>query len=65
MEGRTLSPMPERGDLNNLVYELLDALLDTAQLARDNELDQRWDLHLDYLRDLQRVGRELLAHAER
>lgn len=47
--------------LGRLVYELLDAHEDTMRLAgalADNEL---WAAHLDYLRDLQRVGRERLA----
>jgi hypothetical protein len=51
-------------NLTPLVYELLDALHDTAQLATEIEPEQRWDAHLDYLRDLQRVGREVLAQAE-
>lgn len=43
-----------------LIYELLDAHDDTAQLA-DELGDIAWELHLDYLRELQRRGRELLA----
>ena len=46
----------------DLVYELLDAHDDTAQLARADGCDEAWDAHLDYLRSLQRVGREVLAH---
>jgi hypothetical protein len=54
--------------LTSLVYELLDAHEDTARLVAEaapavgtpsGEL--RWDAHLAYLRDLQRVARELLA----
>lgn len=53
-------------DLSGLVYELLDAHLDTMKLAdgvaddgvADSDL---WAAHLDYLRGLQRVGREALA----
>ncbi|HMJ04199.1 MAG TPA: hypothetical protein VK506_14755 [Conexibacter sp.] len=50
--------------LADLAYELLDALDDTARLAakRDGD-DLRWDAHVQYLRDLQRVGRDVLAHA--
>ncbi len=55
--------------LTALVYELLDAHDDTARLAEQGGADVgplagdlRWDAHLDYLRDLQRVARELLAH---
>jgi hypothetical protein len=47
--------------LTALVYELLDAHDDTARLAAEHEGDLRWDAHVDYLRDLQRVARELLA----
>jgi hypothetical protein len=46
-----------------LVYELLDAHEDTTRLASGQELDGRWRAHLNYLGDLQRVGRELLAHS--
>jgi hypothetical protein len=45
-----------------LVYELLDAHDDTAQMASDLESDPLWQAHLDYLRALQRKGRETLAH---
>jgi hypothetical protein len=44
-----------------LVYELLDAHFDTVALARPLETDQDWAVHLDYLRGLQRAGREALA----
>jgi hypothetical protein len=44
------------------VYELLDAHDDTAQMASDLVLDPVWEAHLDYLRALQRKGRETLAH---
>jgi hypothetical protein len=46
--------------LTELVYELLDAHADTARLASKLDGDD-WAAHLDYLRDLQRVGREALA----
>ena len=49
--------------LTRLVYELLDAHDDTARIATGQDLDTRWQAHLSYLRDLQRVARELLAHA--
>jgi hypothetical protein len=48
--------------LITLSYELLDAHRDTIELAA-NLLDDRWLPHLDYLRALQRTGRELLAQA--
>ena|SRR5437764_15263927 len=44
-----------------LAYELLDAHADTAQLADGLEYDRSWAAHLDYLRGLQRKGREMLA----
>jgi hypothetical protein len=44
-----------------LAYELLDAHADTAQLADDLRYDRSWAAHLDYLRALQRKGRETLA----
>jgi hypothetical protein len=47
-----------------LVYELLDAHRDTSDLADSWTDDPRWAAHLDYLRDLQRVGREALAALE-
>lgn len=46
--------------VTELVYELLDAHDDTAQLAAGLG-DFAWELHLDYLRALQRRGREILA----
>jgi hypothetical protein len=51
--------------LTELVYELLDAHEDTARLAEDLSPDPRWAAHLDYLRRLQRVGRESLARTGR
>ena len=45
-----------------LAYELLDAHSDTAQLAEGLAYDRSWAAHLDYLRALQRTGREMLAH---
>jgi hypothetical protein len=44
-----------------LAYELLDAHADTAQLADGLPYDLSWAAHLDYLRALQRKGREMLA----
>jgi hypothetical protein len=49
--------------LTLLLYELLDAHDDTARLAADLESDVRWEAHVGYLRDLQRLGREALALA--
>ncbi len=50
--------------MTRLVYELLDAHEDTARLAADLFDDPRWAAHADYLRGLQRVGREALAHLD-
>ena len=47
--------------LSGLLYELLDAHVDTMKLADPLSENQCWAAHLDYLRDLQRVGRETLA----
>ncbi len=49
-----------RTELTELVYELLDAHDDTASLAAGLG-DIAWLIHLDYLRALQRRGREILA----
>ena len=46
-----------------LIYELLDAHDDTAQIAAGLASDPVWRSHLAYLCDLQRVGREVLAAA--
>jgi hypothetical protein len=48
-------------ELALVVYELLDAHDDTVRLGEGLESDLRWRAHLDYLRGLQRVGREALA----
>ena len=51
------------GYVTELLYELLDAHVDTMRLAGELDDDPAWAAHLDYLRDLQRVGCEALAHA--
>jgi hypothetical protein len=68
MEDRTVrdgntSAVIAGGDVTELVYELLDAHLDTMRMACDLDGDPAWAAHLDYLRDLQRVGREALARS--
>jgi hypothetical protein len=50
-------------DLVLLVDELIDAHDDTLRLSQDLQLGSRWEAHLCYLRDLRRVGREVLAAA--
>jgi hypothetical protein len=62
IEADTSGTTPADG-LGALLYELLDAHIDTLALAGSLEGDQGWAAHLDYLRDLQRVGRETLARA--
>lgn len=47
--------------LARLVYELLDAHCDTERLVRKRPTDLEWGAHLSYLRDLQRLGRQVLA----
>ena len=49
--------------VTELLYELLDAHVDTMRMAGELGADPAWAAHLDYLRDLQRVGREALAHS--
>jgi hypothetical protein len=49
-------------EVSALVYELLDAHADTADLAAELPRDPRWAAHLEHLRTLQRRGREALAH---
>jgi hypothetical protein len=46
-----------------LIYELLDAHDDTARIAAGLAPDPIWQPHLAYLRDLQRLGREMVAAA--
>jgi hypothetical protein len=53
------------GYVTELVYELLDAHVDTIRMAHELDTDPAWAAHLDYLRDLQRVGREALAQGSR
>lgn len=52
---------PATSQIAALVYELLDAHADTTLLAAGLEQDLLWGAHLDYLRALQRLGREALA----
>jgi hypothetical protein len=49
--------------LVELIYELLDAHYETALLIEQPTCAIRWDAHLDYVRALQRQGREVLAAA--
>lgn len=57
-------PQPAyRAEAVDLIYELVDAHSDTAALAADLARDPSWEMHLMYLRALQRRGRETLARA--
>ncbi len=59
---KPLSPHRAPDALVTLVYELLDAHLDTIELAAHRP-ELPWRAHVDYLRALQRAGRAQLAHA--
>ena len=51
------------GNLLDLLSELIDAHTDTVQLAMgDQRTELEWLAHCDYLRALQRLGHETLAH---
>ena len=64
MERRTHSSTPTTEQaLVELAYELLDAHDDTARLMLAGIDEAEWPAHLDYLRCLQRRGREVLAAA--
>jgi hypothetical protein len=57
-----LPPTAERSEqLARLAYELLDAHRDTDRLVHEHPSELEWRAHLSYLRDLQRIGREILA----
>jgi hypothetical protein len=49
--------------ITTLLYELLDAHVDTLRLAGSLPQGSELEAHCAYLRDLQRVGREALARA--
>lgn len=62
MDRRTESSTPTTEQaLVQLAYELLDAHDDTARLVIAGVGEEDWPAHLDYLRCLQRRGREVLA----
>lgn len=64
MRGAAASKKTPQGattDPIGLLYELLDAHLDTADLAAGFECDELWAAHLGYLRALQRIGRQALG----
>jgi len=51
----------EKDLLAHLVQELTDAHEDTVRLATARSTELEWDVHLDYVRSLQRLAREALA----
>lgn len=51
------------GSVLDLLSELVDAHADTVQLVTgDQRTELEWLAHCDYLRALQRLGHETLAH---
>ena len=50
-------------ELTLLVYELLDAHGDTVRLWSGGGEGREWDVHVEYLQRLQRLGRGALARA--
>ena len=63
MREEVVSPESTRASqLIALAYELLDAHSDTVALASPID-DPAWQAHTDYVRALQRRGREILAGA--
>ena len=63
-----MRPSPEPGTeprvlLDTLVDELVEAHLDTIELATAAGLGERWELQLDYLRALVRTAHAVQAHA--
>lgn len=61
VDARMLPPCTSVPDLTVLIYELLDAHADTAELAAGYQREERWAAHLEYLRSLQRLGRSVVA----
>lgn len=47
--------------LGELTHELLDAHCDTVCLANELAAEPRWAAHVEYLKDLQRIGQRTLA----
>jgi hypothetical protein len=60
---RSVVPTPWQRNASELIYELLDAHYDTMLLANELKSEPSWEGHLEYLRGLQRVGRETLAQS--
>jgi hypothetical protein len=60
MNEMTTQAKPE-AEVLSLVYELLDAHADTIAIGGELAAELRWQVHIDYLRVLQRKTREILA----
>ena len=61
-----MPPKPPKSDSKaviTLAYELLDAHADTLQLQDQAATATEWEVHRAYVRDLQRVGRGVIARA--
>lgn len=58
---RTSARALTEAELLSLVSELLDAHADTIQIGTAEPEELPWQAHLDYLRALQRQGKEMLA----
>jgi hypothetical protein len=59
--GRQASVLERGTEVDALIHELLDAHLDTVQMAAGLEYDPAWRAHLEYVRALRRKGCEVLA----
>ena len=64
MHNREQRPDMTVDQLSQLVYELLDAHADTICMGEEMAGGLEWEAHVDYLRDLQRISREALAHLQ-
>jgi hypothetical protein len=52
-------------EVRQLLSELIDAHVDTVELATRFSTDAAWSAHIAYIRDLQRLGKETLACLDR
>jgi len=52
-------------ELRQLLSELIDAHLDTVELAARFATDAAWSAHIAYIQDLQRLAQEMLARMDR
>jgi hypothetical protein len=51
-------------ELRQLLAELIDAHVDTVELATRSATDVAWSAHIAYIRDLQRLAQETLARMD-